>query len=97
MPGIALETSDQTAFALSLGWQGKTGTGTAIKLTQQTGLPGHIRRDDVSALREEWAVFMDAYGLGGDATYLRKAIQAEREIEIRLAQAQKAGFNTEGW
>lgn len=97
MPEIALETSEQRAFALPLGWQGKTGTGTAIKLTQETGLPEHIRRDDVLALREEWAVFMNAYGLGGDATYLRKAIQVEREIEICLAQAQKAGFNTEGW
>lgn len=82
--GIALERSIEKPFAVSLA-------------NKQTGLPEEIRRDDVLALREEWAVFMNAYGLSGDATYLRKAIQVERETGILLAQAREAGFNTEGW
>lgn len=89
MPGIALETSEQRAFALSLGQLTNAGTSNAVKLTQQTGLPERIRRDDVLALREEWMAVIDK------AVASIKAISAE--IETILDQAQKAGFNTEGW
>lgn len=75
--GIIFERSAARPFAVSLA------------NTQQTGLPEHIRRDDIEALREEWDAVVD------EAFAKVEAIKAE--IRIRLAQAQKAGFNTEGW
>jgi len=81
MTGIALEKDLNRPFVVSLA----------------DGLPEEIRRDDVKALREEWEMFMNAYGFSGDGAYMSKAIQTDREIKIRLAQAQAAGFDTKGW
>lgn len=67
--GIIFERSAARPFAVSLA----------------NGLPEHIRRDDVKALREE------------KESLIRKAAQIEGEITIRLAQAQAAGFDTKGW
>lgn len=56
---------------------------------QPPGLPEEIRLDDLKALREErdarWREFWAEDDL------------ITREIEIRLAQAQAAGFDTKGW
>lgn len=79
--GIALEKDMNRPFAVSLA----------------NGLPEEIRRDDVAALREEWAMLIGNYRLTYDVTYIDKANQAWCEIETHLAEARKAGFDTKGW
>lgn len=83
--GIIFERSAARPFAVSLA------------NAQTPGLPEHIWRDDVQVLREEWAVFMSAYAISRDVKCKRKADETEREIKIRLAQAQADGFDTKGW
>lgn len=71
--GVVFEKDVNRPFAVSLA----------------SGLPEHIRRDDIEVLRNEWDAILDK------AFAEVEAIKAE--IKIRLAQAQAAGFNTEGW
>ena len=53
------------------------------------GLPEHIRRDDVQVLRDEYYALYEKF--------LAESAPIRDQIEIQLAQAQAAGFDTKGW